>query len=196
MQSKMTKFLMCLIILYSQSVTAEQYTDLLYQKSEDMESALRFVGAPEEAIGLLTSFVKGGLADQDLVNFSNRIIEARETRNVELFKKYVNQESLNISQEILNEVIDKIRDGSLIYGNSGYKYFVTSEPISDHVLERFYNNNVNKPSISLTFYHYHPSNGALIGSPTYLIKSESKHQIVIPVKIGSSGHNNAPKLAH
>jgi len=175
-------FLVFFIFLFSETVASSQFTDLIYQKSENIDSALRFINVPEEKIEILRTLVKGKLADTALVNFSNKIVEARETRNVELFKNYVNQESVNFSPDMLNRMIDKISDGSLIYGNNGYKYFVTSEPISDRVLNKFYSNNINKPSIALIFYHYHPSNGALIGSPTYLIKTESNFQIVLPVK--------------
>jgi len=189
----MSRLLIYLIVMFSQSVTASQYTDLIYQKSEDLASALRFINTPEDKIEKLSGMVKGKLADNAQLNFSNTLIEARETRDVELFMNLVNKESFESPHEMLNKTIDQIRDGSYVYGNSGYKYFVTSEPVPDLVKNRFYSNNINKPTIALVFHHYHPSNGALIGSPAYLIEAGNNYQIVLPVKSHKSGHNNAPK---
>jgi len=189
----MRKLVILLIFMFSETATSGQYSGLIYQESGDIYSALRFIDAPDEKIEILRPLIKGKLADQALVNFSNKIIEARETKNIELFKGLTHQESLDYSKDMLRKIIEQIKDGSLIYGNNNYKYFVTSEPITERMLTRFFGKNVTKPSITLIFYHYHSSNGALIGSPMYLVKTEIGFRIVLPIRADKSRHNNAPE---
>ena len=177
----MYKLLIPLVLLFSETVFSSQYDNLLYQKNDDMEAALKFISTPKDKINTIKSVVRGVLGDQKLVGFSNKIIEARETNNVPLFKSLTDQESLEKSEGMLDAVIEQLNDGSLIYGNEGYKYFVTSKPISEHYLNKF-TNNTNKPSIILYFYHYHPSNGMLIGSPMYLMETKSSFKNILPVK--------------
>ena len=178
----MNRLFFLAIFLFSELALAGQFDYLVYQKDSDIELALKFIGTPSERIPTTMPLVRGSLAKQELLDFSNKIIEARETKNVPLFKSLIHQESLDNSKDMLNAAFEQIQDGSLIYGNENYKYFVTSNPIPDRHIIRFFKKNNNKPSITLMFYHYHPSNSALIGSPTYLIKTNDGFKIVLPIR--------------
>jgi len=177
----MKKLFLLGMFVFSHMAYSGQYDYLLYQKDSDIDLALRFIGAPSEQIPALITRVRGNLAKQELIDFSNKIIEARETNNVDLFTSFVDKESLEKSKNMFNVTLDKIKDGSLIYGNEGHKYFVTSNNVLDRILNRYFKDYKNKPSITLMFYHYHKSNGVLIGSPTYLIKTNEGYKNVIPI---------------
>ena len=151
----MRKLLLLFILLFYRAAIAEQYSHLIYQGTSDTVLALRFIDTPNEKVEILKPLVRGELANQELITFANQIIQARETRNVNLYESLIHQEGLDHSEEILTTIIEKISDGSLMYGGHGYKYFVTSEPIADRLLNKIFRKNVNKPSITLTFYHYH-----------------------------------------
>ena len=178
----MNKLFFLAILLFSEIAFSGQFDNLVYQKDSDIELALKFIGTPSEKITATKPLVRGNLAKQELVDFSNKIIEARETHNVSLFKSLTHQESLEKSKDMLNATLEQINDGGLIYGNENYKYFVTSNPVTDRYLNRFFKNNKNKPSVTLMFYHYHSSNGALIGSPMYLIKTNDGFKNVLPIR--------------
>ena len=177
----MYKLLIALILLFSETALAGQYENILYQKNDTLEHALSFIGTPKDKIDQFKSIVHGELADKKLISFSNKIIVARETHNVSLFKSLTDQESLRKSTNILNALIGQINDGSLFYGNEDYKYFVTSRPITDDHLKIFLKNN-NKPSAIIYFYFYYPLKERLIGSQMFLIETKGGFKNVLPIK--------------
>ena len=133
------------IFLFAELALAGQLDYLVYQKDNDIELALKYIGTPSEKIPATMPLVRGSLAKQELVDFSNKIIEARETKNVPLFKSLILQEGIENSKDMLNTMLEQIKDGSLVYGNEGYNYFVTSNTVPDRLLNRFFKNNKNKP---------------------------------------------------
>ncbi len=177
----MNKVLFLVVLIISQMAFSSPYANLLYQESDDVVSALKFIGTPEEKLELYKDRVRGDLASQDLIAFANRIIKARETRDTALFKNSIDPESVEKSKEIFDRSIDKINDGSLLYGNKGFKYFVTSEPIAERHLNRLFKTITQKPSVTLYFYHYHSSKDRLIASSFYLKKVNNEFITVLPV---------------
>ena len=62
----MYKLLIPLILLFSETTFSSQYDDLLYQKNDDIEFALKFIGTPKDKIDTIKPIVRGELGNKKL----------------------------------------------------------------------------------------------------------------------------------
>jgi len=183
----MNKFIFLFFCLVSASgfAVSDEAENLIYQKSTNLDAALKYVNTPDNKIKHLKHLIKGVLADQHLLRFANKIITARETHNETLILSLVNQESLTKPNKELDRIKGTIKDGSMIYGNKDFRYFVTKAPITakdSEDLKFYFKKNITKPSLILYFYHFHPSNGMLIASAVFLTKAENGYKIILPIR--------------
>ena len=178
----MKKLIYLLLFIAFNASASGDYKHLIYQEIENIQAALQFIDPPKEEIDILNSLVRGELANKQLIMFANKIIAARETRNAKAYANLIHYDSFDNSKKSLDSHLAGITDGSLFYGNEDFKYFVTKSPVSDRYVDKYFKNNTTKPSFILYFYHYHPSNGMLIGSPLYLAETEAGYKIILPVR--------------
>jgi len=157
----------------------------LYQKQGSIRYALEFIGMPEELID--TTFVskRGQLANPQQLEFANKLFSVRKSKDVDMFisllsdgtKKQLNDDN---NKRMLHHHIKEVKDGTFLYGEYDFKFFVTFRKVTEKLSEMLkkHVSFAETPSHAIHYWHFHKPNYMLIGESYYLIEDEGSYKIV------------------
>ena len=181
------KSMILLLLSLTCLMASEGIKDILYTQTADEALALSFVGVPTDGIEKRKEAIKGELADSELINFSMKVLSARNEQNRESANAIIHTDSLDLIEshpanlQIL-PIIQLLESGGFLYLQSNPKFFVTEQKVSEKELERFFHYHKVKPTRSMVFYHYHEEKSMLIGTRFFVADENHQPKIQLPAR--------------
>lgn len=160
---------------------------MLYQKSDSIAEALKFIDVPEDRFIFCLSSVRsrGHLADWDQLKFVNRLFAVRKSRDTDEFISLLSNASQSLlyddgEKNLLSHYISLIEDGSFIYGESDARFFATLRKFTDKDDEKLKSHFIfaEKPTDIITYYHFEQPKNMLIGTDLYLLKDKDLYKLI------------------
>ncbi len=168
--------------------TAGRPCPLLYQRSDSVGDALAFIEVPEDRrIALLASVSKRGeLADPQQLVFANKLLRVRESRDVELFKSLLSNETRkqldgpDDHRQMVHYHLREVENGTFLDGPGDFKFFATVRTLTHDDLDMLTRNAsfALTPTHVITFCHFHKPKKMLIGTCFYLIQDADSFRVV------------------
>lgn len=181
------KSIILLLLPLSCLIASDGIKDILYTQAVDEALALSFVGVPVDKIEPRKEAIKGELADPELVDFSIKVLNARNEKSRELARTIIHSESLNLIEshpanlQIL-PFFQLLESGELLYLQSHPKFFITEQKVSNNDLAQFFHHHSAKPTRSIVFYHYYKEKSMLIGTRFFLADEGGQPKIQLPAR--------------
>jgi len=157
----------------------------LYQKSDSIENALRFIDAPEERMSQYKELVRGQgeLISGQLLRFANKVFALRKSKDVNDFISLLSKEArkrYEQGDETSSVFIDiwHIKRGRFIYGEYDFKFFAVVRKFTDEDWDEYGENFRHRPDYWLVFCHFHKPKYFLCGTSFYVKKENGSYKLV------------------
>lgn len=161
---------------------------LLYQQSDSVAEALKFIEVSEDRFVTSLSFVRnrgGKLADQSQLEFADKLFGVRESKDMDTFVSLLSNATRaqlydDNDKRMLHYYIEEIKNGSFIYGGNDFRFFAMFAEFTDKDEEKLKKHVVfgEKPTHIITFYHFDKPKNMLMGTNFYLLKDKDSYKLV------------------
>ncbi len=167
--------------------TGDTAYQMLYQKSDSVTEALKFIETPEDRLVACLSSVRsrGNLANQEQLKFANKLFGIRKSKDTDAFISLLSNASRaqlydDNDKNMLRYYISLIEDGSFVYGQSDVKFFATMREYTEKDDEKLMKHIsfAEKPTDIITYYHFNRPQYMLIGTTLYLLKEKDSYKLV------------------
>jgi hypothetical protein len=160
---------------------------MLYQKSDSIAEALKFIDVPEDRFVFCLSSVRsrGHLADWEQLEFANRLFAVRKSRDTDEFISLLSNATRDQlyddnNKRMLHYYIEEIKNGSFICGGNDFKLFAIFAEFTDKDEEKLKKHVAfgEKPTHIVTYYHFDKPKNMLMGTNFYLLKEKDSYKLV------------------
>ena len=160
---------------------------MLYQESDSLTDALKFIDAREDKLESYISFTgkKGKLANQDQLKFANKLFSLRRSKDAEFFISLLSErtrDQLNDNDKngILHNHINQIKNETFLYGEYDFKFFVTISELAEEERDELQKKAgfAETPTHNIIYWHFHKPKNMMIGTTFYLIENQGLYSIV------------------
>ena len=157
--------------------------DVTLYSGASLDDAIAFTETPVEKKEL----VRGAPADAAHLAIAQGLLQARDEKSVEVFRRLLHPESLGLldkpgEEQTVHAMAQQVLSGEFLHAKENPKFFVTQEPPHKRDLERLFPESKAKPSTSVTFYQYHRPKDMLIGDKFFLVEEDSSLKVIFPVR--------------
>ena len=165
-----------------ETVVTPEFDVMLYSDAS-LDDAIAFTEAPVEKREL----VRGALADAAHLAIAQGLLQARDEKSVEAFRRLLHPESLGLldkpgEEQMVHAMAQQVLSGEFLYAKENPKFFVTQETPRKRDLEGLFPESKAKPTTSVTFYQYHRPKDMLIGTKFFLVEVDRSLKVLFPVR--------------
>jgi hypothetical protein len=168
--------------------TAEIACSSLFQRSDSLADALAFIEVPEDrmAASLVSVSKRGELANSAQLAFANKLFRLRQSKDVELFKSLLSDETRkqldepDNNRQMVHYRLREVENGIFLYGRDDFKFFATVRTLTPDDLDLLGTSVsfAQTPTHIIVVYHFHRPNYMLIGDTCYLVEDGDSYRIV------------------